>query len=70
MTIRFWPAVRHNTQSKTHRHLPRLVDTLYASGKYIALGVLFLLFLLLGQEMVQHRYSEGGWVNRHGTVRP
>lgn len=47
-----------------------MVDAVFASAKYAALGVLFLLFLWLAQQMMHHRFDEGGWVNRNGTVRP
>ena len=69
MTMHLWPASQHNPD-KPARHTQRFLDALFVSAKYVALGVLFLMFLLLGQEMVHHRFSEGGWVNRHGTVRP
>ena len=65
-----WEADRHTAEGKSESFTVRFLDAVLASGKYVALGILFLLFLLLGQDMIHHRFTEGGWVNRHGTVRP
>ena len=70
MTMHLWPAGRHDAERNSERNRHSLLDAVFTSGKYVALGLLFLLFLLLGQAMVHHRYTDGGWVNRHGTVRP
>jgi hypothetical protein len=32
--------------------------------------VLTVIFFLLAQSMVRHRFHEGGWVNRNGRVVP
>ena len=39
-------------------------------GRFLLVVALVVIFFLLGQSMVRHRFFRGGWVNRHGTLRP
>jgi hypothetical protein len=39
-------------------------------GKFMFIALLFLLFLWLAHSMAEHRFFEGGWYNRNGTIRP
>jgi hypothetical protein len=39
-------------------------------GKLLFIVVLALLFFLLAQSMVGHRFFRGGWRNQHGSVSP
>jgi hypothetical protein len=39
-------------------------------GGFLFLVVLGVIFFLLAQSMVHHRFFRGGWVNRNGVVRP
>ena len=70
MMMHLWHVGRDSAERNPERNTRNLLEALFTSGKYVALGVLFLLFLLLGQAMVHHRFTDGGWVNRNGTVRP
>jgi hypothetical protein len=42
----------------------------FGIGKFLFVVVLAVIFLLLAQSMVRHRFFRGGWVNRHGSLRP
>ena len=39
-------------------------------GKLLFIVVLALLFFLLAQSMVGHRFFRGGWRNQHGSISP
>ncbi len=39
-------------------------------GKFMLIAILFLLFFWLAHSMAEHRFFEGGWYNRNGTIRP
>jgi hypothetical protein len=39
-------------------------------GTFLLIVALALLFLLLAQRMVRHRFHEGGRFNRHGAIVP
>ena len=39
-------------------------------GKFLCIVVLALLFFLLAQSMVGHRFFRGGWRNQHGSISP
>jgi hypothetical protein len=34
------------------------------------LVILVALIFLLGQEMVKHRFFQGGWVDKHDVLKP
>ena len=38
--------------------------------RFLFIVALIVLFFLLGQSMVRHRFFRGGWVNQHGTIQP
>jgi len=42
----------------------------FGIGRFLFVVILVVLFLLLGQSMVRHRFFRGGWVNRNGSLRP
>jgi hypothetical protein len=39
-------------------------------GKVLFVIVLVILFLLLAQSMVKHRFFRGGWQERNGAILP
>jgi len=43
---------------------------LYRIGSVLLFAVLVLLLFWLAEAMLHHRFFEGGWVNRNGTIRP
>jgi hypothetical protein len=50
---------------------PRQFDLgwfLFQIGRVMLVGVLFLLFFLLAQDMVRHRFFQGGEFGRNGHV--
>jgi len=42
----------------------------FGIGTFLFIGILAVIFFLLGQSMVRHRFFRGGWINRNGTMRP
>jgi ABC-type microcin C transport system permease subunit YejE len=38
--------------------------------KFLFIVVLIIIIFLLGQDMVRHRFFQGGWVDQNDTVRP
>jgi hypothetical protein len=42
----------------------------FGIGKIIFVIVLAVIFFLLAQSMVHHRFFRGGWVNRNGSLQP
>jgi hypothetical protein len=38
--------------------------------KFLLLVILVTLIFLLGQEMVKHRFFQGGWVDQHDVLKP
>ncbi|MGB6386040.1 MAG: hypothetical protein WBD25_17400 [Terriglobales bacterium] len=42
----------------------------FGIGKFLLAVVLAVLFLLLAQSMVQHRFFRGGSQERHGSISP
>jgi hypothetical protein len=42
----------------------------FGIGKFLFIVVLAVIFFLLAQSMVHHRFFRGGWVNRNGSLRP
>ena len=42
----------------------------FGIGKLLFALALVIIFFLLLQSMVHHRFFRGGWVNRHGTIVP
>jgi hypothetical protein len=38
--------------------------------KFLFILVLTIIIFLLGQEMVRHRFFQGGFVDQHDTLRP
>lgn len=53
-------------EHKSHRH--DRGDLVYHVGRVVLVGLLFVMFLLLGQSMVQHRFFEGGRYHANGSV--
>jgi hypothetical protein len=43
-------------------------EFLYRVGKVLLVAVLFVLFFLLGQSMVRHRFFQGGRYHANGSV--
>jgi hypothetical protein len=39
-------------------------------GKFLLIVALAVIFFLLAQSMVHHRFFRGGWVNRNGSLHP
>jgi hypothetical protein len=39
-------------------------------GRFLLVVALIVMFFMLGRSMVHHRFFRGGWVDRHGTLRP
>ncbi len=39
-------------------------------GRFLFVVALVIIFFLLGQSMVHHRFCRGGWVDQNGTLRP
>jgi len=39
-------------------------------AKFLFIAILTLLFYLLAQSMVNHRFFRGGWMNHNGSVGP
>jgi hypothetical protein len=54
-----------NTTAHAGRKPPR-----FGTGKFLFVVVLAVIFFLLAQRMVRHRFLEGGRVNRNGTLGP
>ena len=54
-----------NATAPAGRRPPRL-----GIGSLVFIVALAVVFFLLGQSMVHHRFFRGGWVNRYGVVRP
>jgi hypothetical protein len=52
-----------NTPPSKGRKSPRC-----GIGAFLAIIVLTFIFFLLAQSMVRHRFHEGGWVNRNGSI--
>jgi hypothetical protein len=42
----------------------------YGIRMFLFIVVLTFIFFLLAQSMVRHRFHEGGWVNRNGSIVP
>jgi hypothetical protein len=42
----------------------------FGIGKFLFVIVLVVIFFLLAQTMVRHRFFRGGWVNRNGSIGP
>jgi hypothetical protein len=42
----------------------------FGIGKFLFVVVLAVIFFLLFQSMVRHRFFRGGWVNRNGSLGP
>jgi hypothetical protein len=42
----------------------------FGIGKFLFVVVLAVIFFLLFQSMVRHRFFGGGWVNRNGSLGP
>jgi hypothetical protein len=42
----------------------------FGIGKFLFIVVLAVIFFLLAQSMVHHRFFRGGWGNRNGSLRP
>ena len=42
----------------------------FGIGKFLFVVLLAVIFFLLVNRMVHHRFFRGGWVNRHGTIVP
>ena len=42
----------------------------FGIGSMIFVIVLVVIFFLLAQSMVHHRFFRGGWVNRNGSLQP
>jgi hypothetical protein len=42
----------------------------FGVGKFLFIVVLAVIFFLLAQSMVHHRFFRGGWVNRNGSLGP
>ncbi len=42
----------------------------FGVGKFLIIVVLAIIFFLLAQSMVRHRFHAGGRFNRNGTIRP
>jgi hypothetical protein len=42
----------------------------FGVGKFLFIVVLAIIFFLLAQSMVRHRFHAGGQFNRNGTLRP
>jgi hypothetical protein len=38
--------------------------------KFLLLAILIAMFFLLGQQMVLHRFFQGGWVDKHDVLKP
>jgi hypothetical protein len=58
-------AIDSNTTGQPGRKSPR-----FGIGRLLFVVILVVLFLLLGQSMVRHRFFRGGWVYRNGSIRP
>jgi hypothetical protein len=39
-------------------------------AKLLFIAVLIVIFFLLAQDMVRHRFFRGGWVDQHGVLKP
>jgi len=42
----------------------------FGIGSLVFVVVLAVFFFMLGQSMVRHRFSRGGWINQYGVLRP
>jgi ABC-type microcin C transport system permease subunit YejE len=38
--------------------------------KFLFLVILIAIIFLLGQDMVRHRFFQGGWVSQHDVLKP
>jgi hypothetical protein len=43
---------------------------LFEAGRVVLIALLFLFFFYVAHSMVAHRFFDGGWYNRNGTIRP
>jgi hypothetical protein len=55
-------------QAARRRHPFAIGELLYRVSKVFLAAVLFVLFLLLGQSMVRHRFFRGGRYHANGSV--
>jgi hypothetical protein len=42
----------------------------FGIGSLVFVVVLVVVFFMLGQSMVRHRFFRGGWMTRNGVLRP
>lgn len=63
------PAGAHNHGVRPTKQILRFRGLIFAFARFVAVGVLFLLFFLLAEALTHHRFSEGGWVH-NGRVHP
>jgi ABC-type microcin C transport system permease subunit YejE len=54
-----------STRDQSGRTIPWL-----GIGKFLLLAIMTIMFFLLAQSMVRHRFHRGGWVNKHDTLKP
>jgi hypothetical protein len=54
-----------NTTAPAGRKPPR-----FGIGTFLFIVALAVIFFLLAQSMVHHRFFRGGWVDRNGSLRP
>lgn len=61
----------HPADSGSHksRHFD-VAAILFQVGRVLLLAALFFSFFLLAHSMAHHRFIEGGWYNRNGTICP
>jgi ABC-type microcin C transport system permease subunit YejE len=57
--------VNSNTTDPAARNSPWL-----GVVKFLFLVILIVIIFLLGQDMVRHRFFQGGWVSQHGVLKP
>jgi hypothetical protein len=57
--------VHSNTTDSAGRNQPWL-----GIVKFLLLVILIVIIFLLGQDMVRHRFFQGGWVSQHDVLKP
>jgi hypothetical protein len=66
---RFGDAVQMKVNSKTTNPAARNSPWL-GIVKFLFLVILIAIIFLLGQDMVRHRFFQGGWVSQHDVLKP
>jgi hypothetical protein len=63
-------ALQWNSADRSERRRGKFAigEFLYQLGKVFLVAVMFVLFFLLGQAMVRHRFFQGGRYHANGSV--